>query len=138
MAQVGILDEKKYGQLIGKHRPRVIKSDADLERMAAYLEELDRKEETTPLTQEEQTLQELLDHLCMDYNQRTTPIPENVPPLEMLKYLMEAGNLKQADLLDAFASRAVASQVLTGQRAISKTHARRLAQRFNLSADLFI
>ena len=138
MAQVGILDEKKYGQLIGKHRPRVIKSDADLERMATYLEELDRKEETTPLTQEEQTLQELLDHLCMDYNQRTTPIPENVPPLEMLKYLMEAGNLKQADLLDVFASRAVASQVLTGQRAISKTHARRLAQRFNLSADLFI
>ena len=102
------------------------------------IEELDRKEETTPLTQEEQTLQELLDHLCMDYNQRTTPIPENVPPLEMLKYLMEAGNLKQADLLDVFASRAVASQVLTGQRAISKTHARRLAQRFNLSADLFI
>ena len=90
---------------------------------------------------EERELQTVLDHLCVEcveYGERTVELPEDVSPLEMLKYLMEVGNLKQADLLDVFDSRAVASQVLTGQRGISKMHARRLATRFKLPADLFI
>lgn len=45
MAQVGVLDENKYGQLLGKHRPRLIQSDAEFERLAAELEALDRQAE---------------------------------------------------------------------------------------------
>jgi HTH-type transcriptional regulator/antitoxin HigA len=41
-------------------------------------------------------------------------------------------------MLDVFGSRAVASQVLNGKREISKTHARRLAEKFRISVDAFI
>jgi len=51
---------------------------------------------------------------------------------------MQQKGLRQADLLPVFGSRSVASNVLNGKREISKNHARRLADFFNLPADLFI
>ena len=65
-------------------------------------------------------------------------LPPKSTPLDALKFLMDQNNLRAADLLDVFGSRAVASQVLTGKREISKAHARRLADRFRLSVEAFI
>ena len=137
MAQVGILDEKKYGQLIGKYRPRMIQSDNKFDRLAAQLESLDITQEARALTPEELELQALLAHLCQEYEDRTVPPPTSTP-LDALKFLMDQNNLRPVDLLDVFGSRAVASQVLTGKREISKAHARGLANRFGLSVDPFI
>ena len=52
MAQVGVLDEKKYGRLLGKYRPRMIQTDEEFDRMAAELEELDAMEERRKLDAE--------------------------------------------------------------------------------------
>ena len=41
MAQVGVLDEKKYGRLLGRYRPRLIRNDVEFDRLAAQLEALD-------------------------------------------------------------------------------------------------
>ncbi|MBY0507847.1 MAG: hypothetical protein K2X03_28295 [Bryobacteraceae bacterium] len=124
-------------RLLGKFRPRLIQSDQDFDRLAAELEALDTLEEERELDPEEQALQTLLAHLCTEYEDRTVP-PPAATPREVLQFLMEQNNLRPVDLVDVFGSRAVASQVLGGQREISKAHARRLAERFRVSVEVFI
>lgn len=137
MAQVGVLDEKKYGRLLGKHRPRIIQTDEEFDRVAAEPEALDAIEESQELDAEQRALQALLAHLCTEYEDRTVQPPSSTP-LDVLKFLMEQNGSRPVDLVDVFGSRAVASQVLNGKREISKAHARRLAARFRLSVEAFI
>lgn len=137
MAQVGVLDEKKYGRLLGKYRPWIIQSDDEFDRLAAELEALDTIQEERERDAEERALQVLLAHLCTEYEDRTVAPPTSTP-LEVLQFLMAQNGLRPVDLIDVFGSRAVASQVLNGKREISKAHARRLADRFHLSVEAFI
>ena len=137
MAQVGVLDEKKYGRLLGKHRPRRIQMPEEHERLSAMLQELDGEQEKRELDAEELEIQELLALLVTEYEDRVVADPDD-SPLETLKSLMEDHGLRAVDLVDVFGSQAVASQVLNGHREISKSHARRLADRFKLSVDAFI
>jgi HTH-type transcriptional regulator / antitoxin HigA len=124
---------RKYASLLTKALPKVIETDAELEHFAEMLESLDRSERG--LTPEEKALRNLLARLVQDYDDRIE-LPE-VSPLEMLKYLMEQRDLRQTDLLPVFGSRGVASAVLTGKRELSKTHIRKLAEFFHLSAEAF-
>ena len=137
MAQVGVLDEKKYGRLLGKHRPRRIQMPEEHERLSAMLQELDGEQEKRELDAEELEIQELLALLVTEYEDRVVADPDD-SPLETLKSLMEDQGLRAVDLVEVFGSQAVASQVLNGHREISKSHARRLADRFKLSIDAFV
>jgi HTH-type transcriptional regulator / antitoxin HigA len=137
VAQVGVLDEKKYGRLLGNLRPRVIRNRRDFDRLAAELEAIDAVEEARKLEAEERELQILLAYLCTEYEDRVT-LPPTSSPLDTLKFLMEQNGLRPVDLTDVFGSRSVTSQVLNGKREISKEHARRLAARFALSVEAFI
>jgi HTH-type transcriptional regulator / antitoxin HigA len=51
---------------------------------------------------------------------------------------MEANNLKQTDLLEVFGSSGIASEVINGKREISKAHAKKLGERFNIPSSLFL
>ena len=51
---------------------------------------------------------------------------------------MQEHGLRQRDLLDVFGSRGIASEVVSGKRAISKAQAKKLAALFHVSADLFL
>jgi HTH-type transcriptional regulator / antitoxin HigA len=51
---------------------------------------------------------------------------------------MEEHGLRQRDLLEVFGSRGIASEVLSGKRAISKSQAKKLAELFHVPADLFL
>ena len=137
MAQVGVLDEKKYGRLLGKHRPRRIQTQEEHERLSAMLEELDGEQAERELDAEELEIQELLALLVTEYEDRVVADPDD-SPLETLKSLMEDHGLRAVDLVEVFGSPAVASQVLNGHREIRKSHARRLADRFKLSIDAFV
>ena len=55
----------------------------------------------------------------------------------MLRFLMQQHNLKQEDLADC-APQSRISDILSGNRAISKEIAKRLAQRFQVRADVFL
>jgi HTH-type transcriptional regulator / antitoxin HigA len=61
-----------------------------------------------------------------------------VPPHEMVRYLMEQRGLRQADLAPVIGSRAQVSDLVNGRRGISKAQAKKLAQFFHVSAELFI
>lgn len=47
-------------------------------------------------------------------------------PLSRLHFLVEANNLRQADLLDIFVSKNITSEVFNGKTKISKTYVIRL------------
>lgn len=114
-----------------------IQIDEEFQRLAAQLESLDTAQEARHLNPEELELQALLAHLCTEYEDRTVPPPSSTP-LDVLKFLMEQQSLRPIDMLHVFGSLAVASQVLNGKREISKTHARRLAEKFRISVEAFI
>jgi HTH-type transcriptional regulator/antitoxin HigA len=75
--------------------------------------------------------------LVKDYEDEHHPLPDPSPH-EMLAYLMAQRSLKQADLLPIFKSRGYVSDVINAKRAISKVHAKQLAEFFKVSASLFI
>jgi HTH-type transcriptional regulator/antitoxin HigA len=127
------LSPRKYGSLLSQALPKVIETDEELERFAGVLEDLDTSDHA--LTREEIALQSLLAQLIRDYDDRID-LPD-VPPLEMLHYLMEQRGLRQADLVPVFGSHSAASNVLKGKRELSKAHIRGLADFFHLSPEAF-
>ncbi|NJM53834.1 MAG: transcriptional regulator [Blastocatellia bacterium] len=132
------VDEKKYGNLLMSVLPSVITNDEELDRMTQEIDRLITKDiKQGSLSPEEDKLLELLTLLVEDYEDEHYPI-EDSPPHEVLKFIMEQRDLKQSDLLDIFGSSGIASEVVNGKRSISKTQAKKLAERFKVSVELFI
>jgi HTH-type transcriptional regulator/antitoxin HigA len=129
------LNRRKYAELLSATLPRIIENDAELERVAQTVEPLLDKGKRR--TREEEALCRLLLRLIEDYQQANRAIPR-LPPSEALLALLEARNLRQADLLPIFGSRSRISDAVNGKREISKAHARKLAEFFSVSPDLFI
>ena len=128
------LDAARYGKLCAETLPKVIESDEEFDRMVEHLERLTFKQ---AVSAEEKALAELLQRLIQAYDDEHYPMPE-VPPHEMVKYLMEQRGLKQADLVPVLGSRAQVSDLVNGKRGISKAQVKALAEYFGVSAELFI
>lgn len=129
------IDETRYRRLLSRTMPVVIETEEENERMLAIVEKLmDKGENMSP---EEDKLLQLLAKLIEDFEKRYYQ-PEDATPLEVLQHLMESRDVKQTHLWEVFGSKGVASEVLSGKRGISKTHARALADYFHVTADLFI
>src|SRR5258708_10333189 len=92
MAVISELSPARYGKLLAKSLPKIIETDEEFDRYVQMMEELDRRLET--LSAEEKTLLALLERLIRDYDDEVD-LPE-VPPDEMLRFLMEQRKLKQA------------------------------------------
>jgi len=131
---VMVLDPRKYGRLCASVVPTVIKNNKQFDRFVKTLEELDRKEHATP---EEEALAELLAKLIEAYDEERYPAP-GIPPHEMVRHLMEQRGLRQVDLVPVVGSRAQVSDLVNGRRGVSKAQAKKLAQFFHTSVDLFI
>jgi HTH-type transcriptional regulator/antitoxin HigA len=130
------IDVEKYGRLLAKALPARIRTEEENERMLAEIEHLMDKGEGN-LTPEEDTLFDLMVFLVEDYESKTSPIPD-APPHEVLQFLMEQRDLRQADLLPIFGSRGYISDIVNGKRGISKEHAKALSEFFHVSPDVFI
>ena len=136
MPVIDVIDEKKYGRLLAKHLPGVIRGDDEHDRLAGLLMKLALAEERTA---EEVRLIELLERLVDDYDERRVKDRlAALEPLDLLEHLMEEGGLKQIDLVDCFGSQSVVSAVLAGKRQLNSEHARRLSRRFGLPLAMFM
>ena len=129
------INPENYGKLLSKYLPKVITNETENERALDIAETLSNKHDLTP--EEEQVL-DLLVILIEDFESKQYSFANNSNPLSRLHFLVEANNLKQADLLDVFGSKGIASEVLNGKRQISKTHAVKLGKRFNVDPALFL
>ncbi len=129
------IDPQRYGKLVAKARPVIIKTEEENNRMLAIVEQLMEKGES--LTAEEGELLELLASLIADFEDKAYPIKEP-SPLEMVQHLMDARGLTAKDLWDVLGSKGVTSEVLNGKRGLSKSHIKKLAIFFNVSPELFL
>ena len=59
------------------------------------------------------------------------------PPVEVLRTLMDANNLRQKDLVPIFGSESIVSEVLHKKRELNKTHIEKLSKRFHVSPAVF-
>jgi HTH-type transcriptional regulator/antitoxin HigA len=131
-----VFDETKYVRLLKKAVPVKIQTEEEYERLLEQIRLLmDRDEDSLSL--EEVRLLDLLGMLVEQYEEEHYPIDEG-SPLETLKFLMEEHGLKHKDIWSLFGSKGITSEVLNGKRAISKAQAKKLAERFGVTADLFI
>ncbi len=132
------VDKTKYGMLLNRTLPTAISNDEDLDLMTEQIDRLMSKGiRSGGLSPEEETLLELLSVLVEAYEDEHYPIPEATPH-QMLRFFMDDRGVKQADLLPVFGSSGIASEVVNGKRSISKTQAKKLAEFFNVSVELFI
>jgi HTH-type transcriptional regulator/antitoxin HigA len=129
------IDEAAYGKLLARALPRVIKTQAENERIIAELERLDTR--GRPLAPEEEDLADLMTLLIRQFEESRYPLG-HAEPIEALRVLMEDRGIRQRDLIPVFGSSSVVSDVLNGKRSISKAHARKLAEHFHVPASLFI
>lgn len=130
------LDLKRYGRLLAKAAPRVIKPEEENERALAIVESLLKKGEKN-LTPEEDELLDLLTDLIHDFEEKAYPIPKSEPH-EMVAFLLEQRGLTPKDLWPVIGSKSRVSEILAGKRSISKAQAKKLADFFHVRADLFI
>jgi len=128
------LNEKTYARLLGRTLPHVIRTDEELDRLTEELMRLDDIKNPSP---EEKELAELLTVLIDEYEERRFPI-RKASPQQTLQHLMEARKLTQKDLWKVFGSKGLTSEVFHGKRAISKAQAKKLAEFFHVSIELFI
>jgi HTH-type transcriptional regulator/antitoxin HigA len=128
-------DPKKYGSLLSQTLPAIIETEEQNEHYLAIVEKLMRKGEN--LSPEEETLLKLLAHLIQDFERRYYKL-RKATPVEVLRELMAANDLKQADLVPIFGSKGIVSEVVNGKRGISKANAKALGEFFNISPAAFI
>ena len=129
------VDPKRYGRLLARKLPAVSRTEEENERMVAELEQFDRRYEK--LTPEEREYTELLTVLIEAFEDANYAL-EGSTSGSRLRSLMEEHGLRQRDLLEVFGSRGIASEVVSGKRAISKAQAKKLAGLFHVPADLFL
>src|SRR6202035_1976566 len=129
------LDSKRYGRLLARKLPAVIRTQEENERLISELEQMDKRHDD--LTPAEREYCELLTVLIEAFEDANYAL-EGSTPDSRLRSLMEEHGLRQRDLLDVFGSRGIASEVESGKRAISKAQAKKLAEMFHVPADLFL
>lgn len=130
-----MFDEKIYGSLLGDALPQVIETEEECLRVEKIVGELLKKGDR--LSPEEDKLLDLFSDLIEKYEDAVYPISD-APPNEMLKFLMRENDLKQSDLLHIFGSSGITSEIVNGKRSISKAQAKKLAEFFKVSVELFI
>jgi HTH-type transcriptional regulator / antitoxin HigA len=124
-----------YANLLKEALPRAISTEEEYERALSIVEVLMYKEN---LTIEEDQIYDLFIILIEKFEAENYPLQNLSTPHSRLLHLIEANDLKQTDLLDIFGSSGIASEVINGKREISKTHAKKLGARFNITPSVFL
>jgi HTH-type transcriptional regulator/antitoxin HigA len=122
-----------YGKLLAKALPKVIQPEGENDRSMKTLLALDRKASLAP---QEKDLADLLTLLIEDFEEKHYRLPK-ASPIEAIIFLMDQHGLKQKDLVDAFGTPSIVSEVLSGKRDLNKEHISRLSRRFRVSPELF-
>jgi len=70
------------------------------------------------------------------YEEEHHSIPD-ASPVDVLRTLMDANDLRQKDLASIFGSESIVSEVLHRKRGLNKSHIEKLSKRFNISPAVF-
>lgn len=103
---------------------------------AEYVSVLDKLASKEHPTSEEEKYGEVLLTLIDAYEEEKHSIPD-ASPVEVLRALMDANDLRQKDLASIFGSESIVSEVLHKKRGLNKTHIEKLSKRFHVSPAVF-
>jgi HTH-type transcriptional regulator / antitoxin HigA len=120
-------------RMIQMGAPRLIESDQELDVYTRALFDLTAKEDPTG---DEIDAINLLSTLVQRYEAERFPIPD-IPPVEMLRYLMELKGMTQADLAPVLGSQPLVSLILGGARNLTVAHITALSKLFQVSPAVF-
>jgi HTH-type transcriptional regulator/antitoxin HigA len=101
-----------------------------------YLSVLDKLANKGNPTTEEEKYAEVLLTLIEAYEKEHHSIPD-ASPVEVLRALMDANDLRQKDLVPVFGSESIVSEVLHKKRSLNRTHIAKLSKRFHVSPAVF-
>jgi HTH-type transcriptional regulator / antitoxin HigA len=122
-----------YGALLSETQPEVIRGEQENQK---YIEMLEHYTALPTPTEAQEKLIDLLIVLVEEFENRHYPVPD-AGPLDIIRHLMEAHQLRQKDLVDVFGTESIVSDVLNGKRELSKEHIHRLSTRFHVSPAVF-
>ena len=105
---------EKYALEVGS--PTLITSERQHEQYLSVLDKLASKEKPTT---EEEKYAEVLMTLIEAYEEEHHSIPD-ASPVEVLRTLMDANDLRQKDLVPIFSSESIVSEVLHNKRVLSR------------------
>lgn len=128
---IATIDKKYLLKEIGAPKPIV--SEKQYEEYVEALQELERQDDRTAA---EESFAELLTLLVEAYEDRHHPIAD-ASPVEVLRELISANNLRQKDLASLLGSESVVSEVLSGKRKLNTRQIAKLSKRFRLSPAVF-
>jgi HTH-type transcriptional regulator / antitoxin HigA len=112
-----------------------ISSEAEFEAAEELLDEISDRMES-PNDPKYSALFQLLAQRIAVWEEENIPMPE-VTPQQTLQFLMQQHNLVQTDL-SALVDQSTLSKILRGEREISKSLAKGLAQYFKTNVEVFL
>src|SRR5271155_2740203 len=124
----------RYEDLLQQVAPAVIQNEVENERYIDALEQLEKK--SPHWSAAERKLARLLTLLIQDFEERHYRL-EPASPVDTLRELMAANNLKQKDMVRIFGAESTVSAVLNGKRKMTTGHIQKLSSRFKVSPELF-
>jgi HTH-type transcriptional regulator/antitoxin HigA len=122
---------EKYALEVGSPTP--VTSARQYEEYLSVLDKLASKENPT---KEEEKYAEVLMTLIEVYEEDHHSIPDS-SPVEVLRALMDANDLRQKDLVPIFGSESIVSEILNKKRGLNKSHIEKLSKRFRISPAVF-
>jgi HTH-type transcriptional regulator / antitoxin HigA len=127
-------DLDEYVALVRAFPLAHIRDDAHLDTAVAVIDRLLDKGDRSPA--EEMYLDTLTD-LVETYEETHVAIPAR-SGVDVLRFLMEANDLRQVDLVPVLGRKSLVSEVLSGKRPLTLTHIKKLAAYFRVSPAVFI
>jgi HTH-type transcriptional regulator/antitoxin HigA len=126
---------RTYAGLVGLLPPRPIHDKVDYDNaveMIGCLAGFD-------LNADQEDYLEALSTFVEAYERDRFP-PDDAPmtPLEALKFLLAEHGMTASDLGRLLGNRALGAAILSGRRSLSKTHIKKLAERFKVQPGLFL
>jgi len=125
----------RYLDLINLHPLRPIRSDEELDRAVALVDELLNLQERTP---NEADYLEVLGNLIERYENEAHPIPRGTDT-EMLRFLIENKEVSQTEVArETKIADSTISAILSGKRAITRSQVGAFARYFHVDPGVFI
>jgi HTH-type transcriptional regulator/antitoxin HigA len=129
-----VINQPAYSALLLEERPHVIRTAADNARALLRIDELMRQDDLSPAEAE---ILDLLTVLVERFEEQHYAT-ERATPIDIVRELMAANGVSQSELATLLGSKGLASEMLSGKRAISKGQARKLSERFHVPAAVFL
>lgn len=126
---------KRYAALVAMFPPRPIHDDVDLANAAEMIDRL----AGFVLNSDQEDYLEAIATFVEAYEAERFPLDDSrLTPLDALKALVAEHGMSASDVGRLLGNRTLGTAILSGRRALSKAHIKKLAEHFKVEPGLFL